>query len=82
MEWKRKKYDINFGYLVYEGEFLNGRSNGKGKLYKNGKLIYEGEFKNNSRNGKGKEYDKNGKKYLMVNMKMIGQFIRKSNKIK
>ena len=60
MEWKRKKYDINFGYLVYEGEFLNGRSNGKGKLYKNGKLFYEGEFKNNSRNGKGKEYDKNG----------------------
>ena len=41
----------------YEGEFLNGERNGKGKEYSNYKLIFEGEFLNGKRNGKGKEYD-------------------------
>jgi len=35
----------NNGKLVYEGEYLNGERNGKGKeYYNNGKLEFEGEF--------------------------------------
>ena len=38
--------------LLYEGEYLNGQRNGKGKeLYSNGKSKFEGEYLN----GKGKE---------------------------
>ena len=44
-----------YGYQ-YEGEYLNGIKNGKGKEYYKEKLIYEGEFLNGERNGKGKEY--------------------------
>jgi len=45
--------------LIYEGEYLNGEKNGKGKNYYdyNGKLEFEGEYLNGERNGKGKEYD-------------------------
>ena len=42
--------------LIYEGEYLNGERNGKGKEYKYGKLIFEGEYLNGLRNGKVKEY--------------------------
>ena len=43
---------------MFEGEYLNGERNGKGKEYNdNGKLIYEGEYLNGKRNGKGKEKD-------------------------
>ena len=54
--------------LAYEGEYKNGKRNGKGKEYNvkfiiyegqslNGKrIIYEGEYLNGKRNGKGKEY--------------------------
>ena len=49
------------GKLVYEGEYLEGIKNGKGKVYNiDGKLKYEGEFVNGKKSGKGKEYDKNG----------------------
>ena len=50
--------------LAFEGEYLNGKRNGKGKEYNNfgGKLIFEGEYLNGERNGKGKEYNNyNGK---------------------
>ena len=30
--------------LWYEGEYLNGQKNGKGKEYFNGILVFEGEF--------------------------------------
>ena len=54
-----------YGYddkLIYEGAYLNGERNGKGKEYDKfnkykDKLIFEGEYKNGKRNGKGKEYD-------------------------
>ena len=54
---KGKKYN-NKGRLLYEGEFLNCRKNGKGKEYyvDDEKLIFEGEYLNGKRNGKGKEY--------------------------
>ena len=54
-----KTYDILGGYLLFEGEYLKGEINGKGKEYGGftGKLIFEGEYCNGKRNGKGKEYD-------------------------
>ena len=44
---------------IFEGEYLNGERNGKGKeytIYGNSYLVYEGEYLNGKRNGKGKEY--------------------------
>ena len=59
-----KEYN-NSGYLIYEGEYLNGLRNGKGKEnnydYGYDYGIYEGEYLNGKRNGKGKEYDYNCK---------------------
>jgi len=40
-----------YSNLIFEGEYLNGERNGKGKEYHdNGELFFEGEFLN----GKGK----------------------------
>ena len=36
--------------LIYEGEYLNGKRNGKGKEYNKGNLIYEGEYLDNKKN--------------------------------
>ena len=45
------------GYqLIFEGEYLNEKRNGKGKEYNDdGELTFEGEYINGKRNGKGKE---------------------------
>ena len=46
-------------FLIYEGQYLNGERNGKGKEYDiNDVLIFEGEYKNGKR-WNGKVYDKN-----------------------
>ena len=46
---KVKEYDYD-GYLIFEGEYLNGKRNGKGKVYyKYGNLYYEDEFLNGQR---------------------------------
>ena len=44
--------------LKFEGEYLNGKRNGKGKEfdYRKGVLMFEGEYLNGKRNGTGKEY--------------------------
>ena len=43
--------------IKFEGEYLNGKRNGKGKEYIfNDRLLFEGEYLNGERNGKGKEY--------------------------
>ena len=53
-----KEYNSINNCLVFEGEYLNGKRNGKEKqYYYNGKLQFEGEYLNGERNGKGKEYD-------------------------
>ena len=52
-----KEYDYNDN-LIYEGEHIKGKRNGKGKEFYNNKLIFEGEYLNGKRNGKGKKYDK------------------------
>ena len=44
---------------MFEGEYLNGEKNGKGKKYNNkGELIFEGEYLDREkRKGIGNEYD-------------------------
>jgi len=56
---KGKEYDKR-GELIFEGDYLNGRINGKGKEYNNGQLKFEGDYLNGKKNGKGKEFDKYG----------------------
>ena len=51
----RKEF-IEYNKLIFEGQYLNGKRNGKGKEYYNNQLIYEGEYLNGERNGEGKEY--------------------------
>ena len=44
------------GKLIFEGEYLNGKRNGKGKEYDyNRKINFEGEYLNGKRHGKGKD---------------------------
>ena len=43
-----KQYDFYFAdlVLIFEGEYINGEKNGKGKeYYEDGKLKFEGEYK-------------------------------------
>ena len=50
--------------VIYEGEAVNGKPDGKGKLiYPDGGDVYEGEFHNGQIQGKGKRYFKNGDVY-------------------
>ncbi len=54
---KGKEYRCDNDELIFEGEYLNGKRNGKGKEYDHdGGIKYEGEYLNGKRNGKGKEY--------------------------
>ena len=56
-----KEYSSYNDELLFDGEYLNGNRNGKGKDYDfNGKLLFVGEYLNGKRNGKGKEYNYNG----------------------
>ena len=43
-----KEYDC-LGDLIFEGEYLNGERNGKGKEYNFGKIVFEGEYLNGKR---------------------------------
>ena len=46
---KVKEYDYD-GYLIFKGEYLNGKRNWKGKVYyKYDNLYYEDEFLNGQR---------------------------------
>ena len=66
-----KEYN-SYGSLAFEGEYVNGKKNGKGKEYKYDKKIFEGEYLNGKKwNGKGFDLDnnivyelKNGKGFL------------------
>ena len=57
-----KEYNY-VGALEFEGEYINGERNGKGKeyYYDFGNLEFKGEYLNGKRNGKGKEYCYDGK---------------------
>ena len=60
-----KEYN-NKGELKFEGEYLNGERNGKGKEYDylNDRLKFEGEYLNGKRHGKGIEYYYDGVKFV------------------
>ena len=47
-----KEYDYD-GKLIFEGEYLNGERNGKGKEYYDDKLVFEGEYLNGKRKEEG-----------------------------
>ena len=69
-----KEYNY-YGKLGFEGEYLNGKRNGKGKEYwYDGKLRFEGEYLDGKRNGKAKYYYYNGR--LFFNGEHINGFKR------
>ena len=46
---------IDTNVVIFEGEYLNGEKNGKGKEYYGDDILkYVGEYKNGKLNGKGK----------------------------
>ena len=52
-----KEIDLIKEHIIYEGGYLNGHRNGKGKEYDEyDRLLFEGEYLNGKRNGHGKEY--------------------------
>ena len=54
---KWKEYLKNTNIIIFEGEYLNGKRNGKGKeYYDDSELKFKGEYLNGKRNGIGKEY--------------------------
>ena len=76
---KGKEYN-NIGDLIYEGEFLNGERNGKGKEYHDNILKYEGEFLNGERNGKGKEFNENSELiHMKDNIQMVKEMEKERN---
>lgn len=57
------KYVSGNGDYIYEGNYVNGKGNGKGRMtWKNGEF-YEGDFVNGLREGKGKYTMANGDVY-------------------
>jgi len=61
-----KEYTYD-GVFIFEGEYLNGKRNGKGKEYyeffNNNILIFEGEYLNGKK-WNGKQYDKKRKIFM------------------
>ena len=58
---KGKEYSILTDEIIFEGEYLEGKRNGKGKEYnENGQVIFEGKYLEGKRNGKGIESCENG----------------------
>ena len=53
---KVKEYDEEYGYISFEGEYLNEKRYGKGKEYRVRKISFDGEYFNGKRHGKGIEY--------------------------
>ena len=51
-----KEYNVYYDILIFEGEYLNGERNGKGKEYWGDFLEFEGEYFKGKRHGKGKQY--------------------------
>ena len=58
---KGKEYNSFNDNLIFEGEYLKGKRNGKGIEYNNdGNIIFEGEYLKGKRNGKGIEFNNDG----------------------
>ena len=59
---KIKIFNVYTDQILFEGEYLNGKLNGKGKsYYENGNIEFEGEYLNGIPTGKGKKYYENRK---------------------
>ena len=67
---KVKEYYDN-DKLKFEGEYLNGKRNGKGKEYYDGILIFEGEYLND-KEWIGNRYDWNGNILYKLNDNING----------
>ena len=64
----KKEYDYIYGILIFEGEYLNGKRNGKGKEYDfKGKLKFEGEYLYN--------YKLKGKYYINEKLEYEGEYL-------
>ena len=61
-----KVYILYTNILIFEGEYLNWKRNGKGKEYIYGKLEFEGEYLNGKR-WCGKGYNINGCIHFQIN---------------
>ena len=60
---KLKDYNSD-GFLIFEGEYKNGKKIGKVKeYYRDGVLFFEGDYLNGLKNGKGIEYFDKDRKY-------------------
>ena len=46
---KGKEYYLKYGNIKYQGEYVNGKKEGKGKEYYFGKLIFKGDYLNGER---------------------------------
>ena len=70
---KIKEYDF-FGNLLFEGEYLKGKKNGKGiKYYDNKKIKFKGEYLDGKiQNGIFYDYDGN-EEFRIKNGKVIGK---------
>jgi len=58
---KLKEYNSFNDQIVFQGNCLNGKKNGKGKEYDESdddNIIFEGNYLNGKKSGKGKEYDR------------------------
>ena len=69
-----KEYN-HFGVFIFEGEYLNGKRNGKGKERENNFILFDGEYLNGERNGRGKEFKSNKLRFEgeYLNGKRIGK---------
>ena len=72
-----KEYRLNTNIVIFEGEYLNGKKNGKGKeYYENGQIKFEGEYlKGKIIEGKG--YDDKGRLVLEIEKSGNGKNIIK-----
>ena len=52
-----------YGLLSFDGHYLNGKRDGKGKEYECGSIRFDGEYLDGRRHGKGKEYRYSNFKY-------------------
>ena len=59
-----------YNYNKIEGNYFNGRMNGKVKEYYDDRLEFEGQYINGKRNGKGKEYWKD-----KLKLKFDGEYL-------
>ena len=61
-----KEYVKGTNLLIFEGEYKNGKKNGKGKeYYDTGKIKFDGEYLNGKKIS-GKKYDEKGNVILIL----------------